>query len=121
MPKIMDVSAKGGGKEIVGTWHVKVGETAAEGIEMFGDQAINSNANANAKITVRGAINRYLKAGKSHEEIQKILDGWKMGAALERVSDPKGAFKALWATMSDEERKEMMQDLKNAAKAAAAG
>jgi len=114
MPKKVEVAAKGSTKEVVATAYVMAGETAMESIELFGDEAVNSNAIANWKITVRGALNRYLKAGKTPEEAVKMVENAKMGISLERVSDPKAALMASWSSMSDEARKELLAELKAA-------
>jgi hypothetical protein len=117
MSKDVDVSAKGfGGKEIVMTGKVKWGETPEESIEMFGGEALDSNAQANAVITVRAIINRNLKAGKTPEEIQVILNEWKLGISTPRAAaDPVAAMMGRWGKMDPEAKKAFMAQLKAAA------
>ena len=117
MPTQMEVTARLGKAEGApsATAYVQTAETAKEAIELFGDEAVVSNANANWRITLQGAIRRYLKAGKTSKEIQELLKSAKMGVTLERVSDPKAALLAKWGTMSEAERQELLAALKKAA------
>ena len=95
---------------------VNYGATAEDSIEMFGAEAVNSNAFANARVTIQAAIRRMHDAGKSDEEIQTAMDTWKMGVAVSggRV-DPIQASLAKFKTMSPEEQEAYLGALREAA------
>lgn len=112
MSKQITVTAKAPKVDKTGEATVTVGETAKESIELFGDEAVNSNALANATVTVQSGVRRMLTAGKSAEEIQDAFSNWKLGVAIVRVADPTAAIMAKWPTMSKEERAEFLSKLK---------
>jgi hypothetical protein len=61
-------------------------------------------------------MRRYKKAGKSQEDIQKLVGNAKMGVAMERVSDPKAAMMAKFQNMTPEEKTAFLAQLKDLAK-----
>jgi|LGOV01.1.fsa_nt_gb hypothetical protein len=84
---------------------VNFGESTKESVEMFGDEAVNSNAFANWKITARSIIVRMLKAGKTEDEIQEVMSNAKMGVQTSTGSiDPIMASLAKFKTMSPDEQ-----------------
>ena len=95
---------------------VQAPETIEEAIQVFGGPNVLSNALANWTVTIQSAVRRYIRAGKSVEEIQGLLTGAKMGAALERVSDPKAAMLNKFAAMSPEEKAAFIKELQQKAK-----
>jgi len=121
MPKVFKVSATDPGKEkgqqvrekSSAEIEVQTGETAKEAIELFGDEAVLSNANANWVVTLQSGIRRMLVAGKSQEEIQKEIGTSKMGVSRAKTGvSAQVAIKKQWANWSDEERKKFIADLK---------
>ena len=121
MPKALKVSATDPGKEkgeqvrkaSSATIEIQTGGTAKEAIEMFGDEAVLSNANANWVVTLQSGVRRMLVAGKSQEEIQKEIGTSKMGVSRARVADPTAAIKSKWKTWTDEERAAFIKELKS--------
>ncbi len=89
-----------------------LGDDCPDAIDKFGDTVVFTNYRASAKITAQSAIRRYLKAGKSPEEIVKLMEAWKPGVAIERISDPVAAFKAKFASKSPEEQAAILEELK---------
>ena len=116
MPEVKEVSAKSPKLKRETAIVVNFGETAEESIQMYGAEAVNSNAWANARVTIQAAIRRMHEAGKSDEEIQEALGDWKMGVAVSggRV-DPIAASLAKFKTMSHEEQSEYLDKLRAAA------
>ena len=97
---------------------VKTGETAAESIKMFGDEAVKSNSDANWIVTLQGNIRSGLRRGETPEQIQARLGSAKMGVAASKAqADPKQAWLAQYAAATPEERKKMKQDLLKQAEA----
>ena len=103
MSKVLQVTAKASGDKDAAsaTVSVNTGADAQESIKLFGDDAVNSNANANWTVTIQAGIRRLLKAGKGEAEVQAAFEGCKMGVALARVSDPTSAILAKWPDMDD--------------------
>ena len=98
------------------TINVQAGATAEESIEMFGTDAVNSNANANWKVTLQSAVRAAIKAGLTPEAAQEKLGGSKMGVSQPRsAADPVAAMMNKWSTMDAETKKAFMAQLKAAA------
>lgn len=91
---------------------VNVGETATESIQMFGDDAVNSNALANWRVTVQGAIRSGLKKGETAAAIQARLADAKMGVSVKGAQvDPVQAYLATFAAATPEKQKQMLAEL----------
>jgi len=89
-----------------------LGDDMPDAIDQFGDNVVFTNFRSSAKITAQSAIRRYLKAGKSQDEITVLMAAWKPGIAIERISDPVAAFKAKFAVMTPKEQAAALEDLK---------
>jgi hypothetical protein len=116
MPKQVEVTAEAklaDGSTKSETIFIAFGETATESIEMFGDEAVNSNACRNGKITVQSGMRKMIKDGKTQEQIQNKYKNWKLGVTMERVTDPVGALMAKWDNYSPEEQADILKQLKS--------
>ncbi len=93
--------------------------TVDEGTEMFGGDAVNSNAVANWVVTLQAAIRRMHIAKKSDEEIMTELAEAKMGVATSggRI-DPIQASLAVFKLMNEEEKQAYLNKLQVAAESA---
>ena len=110
------VPAKDGKPAMSATITVKDGETAAEQIKVFGDEAVKSNASSNWDVTLQAAIRGGLKRGESQEEIQARLGTAKMGVKVSAAKiDLVQAYMAKFATATPEEQKKMIQELQKRA------
>jgi len=95
---------------------VNTGATAKEMIQMFGDEAVKSNSNANWTVTVASAIRSGLKRGETQKQLQERLGGAKMGVATKGVKvDPVQAYLALLDAASPEEQAKMIADVQERA------
>ena len=109
-------NAEKGVKEMSASVNVDYGETAEESIQMFGGDAVNSNAFANWRVTLQSSIRSALKAGLSVDEIQARLAQAKMGTTIAGVKvDPQQAFIAKFKTATPEKQAEMLEMLRTAA------
>jgi len=91
---------------------VDFGETAVESIKLFNDDAVNSNAFANGRVTIQAGIRSMMKAGKSDEEIQAAFSVWKLGVAREKgVADPVASLLGRWDTYSEKEQADILSKL----------
>jgi len=95
---------------------VNYGETLEESVEMFGAEAMNSNAFANWRVTLQAAIRRGHEANKTDEQIQTELEEAKMGIAVTgAVVDPIQASLVKFKTMNQDEQADYLEKLKEAA------
>jgi len=100
------------------TINVDTGATAKECIEIFGDEAVKTNAQANWIVTLQSNIRGGLKRGETQEQMQVRLGTAKMGVASKGVKvDPVQAYLASFESATPEKQKEMLAELqKRAAK-----
>ena len=111
-------NAEKGVKEMSASVAVNYGETTEESVQMFGDEAVNSNAFANWRVTIQSGIRSALKAGMSLEDIQNKFANAKMGVTIGGVKvDPQTAFIAKFKVATPEKQAEMLQMLRAAAQA----
>lgn len=91
---------------------VETGETAAESIKMFGDEAVKSNSDANWIVTVQNNIRSGLRRGETQEQMQARLGDAKMGVAQKGVKvDSLAIWKAEFATATPDRQKQMIAEL----------
>ncbi len=110
------VPAKDDKPELNGSLTVKAPESIEEAIQMYGGDAVLSNAISNWTVTLQGTVRGALRRGETQDGIQTRLGGSKMGVAATKAQiDPKQAFIAQYAAASPEERKKMIADLQAAA------
>lgn len=89
------------------------GDNLEDATAKFGEEVVFSNFKRCAVITAQAGMRRMMEAGKSQEEIQNTYDTWKPGVALVRTVDPVGALMAKFGKMSDEEKANLLQMLKD--------
>ena len=101
-----------GTPEMVGAITVKAPENIKEAEQMFGGDAVVSNAISNWVVTLQGNIRGGLKRGEDAKALQTRLGGAKMGvAAAKAQADPKAAWLAQYQAATPEERKKMKKEL----------
>jgi hypothetical protein len=109
--KQLEVTAKKG--EASATIFVNVPEDLEEGIEMYGEDAILSNALASGKITIQAGMRTALAAGKDSEAIQAQYNDWKLGVHQKGGGfDPIAASLNKFAQMSPEDQAAYLEQLK---------
>ena len=118
MTKAMIVEAKvpenkeKGTKEMVSAITVQTGETLEEMIQMFGADAVKSNAESNWIVTLQAAVRGGLKRGETQEQIQARLGNAKMGVKVTGAKiDPVQAYLAQFAAATPEAQKKMLAEL----------
>ena len=126
MPKDLTATAKVPANKEKGTPElgpvtitVKTGKDLKEMVQMFGEEAIKSNAEANWVVTLQGNIRAGLRRGETPEQIQARLANAKMGVAQKGVKvDPVQAYLAKFQSATPEEQQKMLAELKKRAAAA---
>jgi hypothetical protein len=98
---------------------VNYAENIKEAVEMFGEEAILTNAFANWRVTLQSNIRGALKRGESAEAIATRLATAKMGVAQSGGKvDHIQAYLATFASATPAEQKKMLAELQaRAAKA----
>ena len=109
---------KKGTKALSATVEVNYSDKIEEAVQMFGAEAILTNAFANWRVTLQSNIRSALKRGETQEQIQDRLKDAKMGVAQQGVKvDPVQAYIARFQNATPEEQKKMLAELqKKAAK-----
>jgi hypothetical protein len=116
MSETKEVSAKSPKLDRETVIIVNYGKDVDESVEMFGADAVNSNALANWIVTLQAGIRRAHSAGKTDDEIQELLGNAKMGVAVSGGrADPIQASLAKFKTMNEDERAAFLEKLKTAA------
>lgn len=101
-----------GTEKLTGSITVQYPESVKEAVEMFGEEAILTNAFANWRVTLQGNIRSGLKKGEDIKSIVARLSGAKMGVATAGAKvDPVEAYIAMFQSATPEKRKEMLADL----------
>lgn len=119
MPQKMQVTAQVPANKEKGTpqlgpvtIEVTTGKDLNEDIQMFGAEAIKSNADANWTVTIQSAIRSALKRGEDPATIQARLGSAKMGVAVKGVKiDPVQAYLNKFQSATPEEQKKMLAEL----------
>jgi len=97
---------------------VDYGETIEECVKLYGAEAIMSNAFANWRVTLQANIRGGLKRGEDPAVIATRLKSAKMGVAVTGGKvDAEAAFKAKFLAANPEQRKAMIQQLRDLAQA----
>ena len=106
-------------KAMIASASVKYAENIKEAVEMFGEEAILTNAFANWRVTLQSNIRGALKKGETVKNIAARLVTAKMGVASTGGKiDPIQAYLASFESATSEGQKKMLADLKaRAAKA----
>ena len=95
---------------------VQTGETAAEKIQMFGDEAVSTNSDANWVVTLQSNIRNGLKKGETQAKIQARLSDAKMGVSTKGATvDPTQAYQAQFLAASAEDQVKMIKELQKRA------
>jgi len=116
--KDLNITAKAGKDKDAksATIIVKAPETLAEAQEMYGDEAILTNAMANFVITEQNRVRADIKAGLDQPAIQEKHANDKMGISQPKgTADPTAAFLSKWQSMSEDEKAQVMRKMKGAA------
>ena len=102
--------------EMEATVTVKTAESLDEAKEMFGEEAVLSNMNANWRVTLQSNIRSSLRAGLTPEQIQEKLGSAVLGVAQAGTRvDPQQAFIAKFKSATAEEQAKMLDQLREAA------
>lgn len=103
-------------KEMFASATVDFAENIKEAVEMYGEEAILSNALANWRVTLQSNIRSALRRGESPETISARLATAKMGVAQTGTKlDPVQAYLAMFSSATPEKQQEMLKELRQKA------
>ena len=98
-----------------GTVTFDFGENIEQSASMFGGEVVHSQFKQAAIVALQGVLRRGIQSGKEGADLQAIADNWRPGvktttrkSAQEKISDAFGG-------LSDEEKKELLKQLRQAA------
>lgn len=98
------------------TIEVDTGKDLEEMKQLFGEEAIKSNAEANWAVTLQANIRSGLKRGETQEQIQARLADAKMGVAAKGAKvDPVQAYLAKFQSSTPQEQQKMLEELQKRA------
>jgi len=107
-----------GTKEMAATISVDYADNVKEAVQMFGEEALLSNAFANWRVTLQSNIRSSLKSGMDQAAIQSKLGSAKMGVAQVGAKvDAEQAFINKFKSATPEQQAKMLATLKKAAQA----
>jgi len=120
--KEMSINTKAPKVNKEATITISVPETGEEALQMFGGEAVKSNAIRNWIVTIQAGVRRGLEKGKSEDELKTVFKSAKMGAVTMvggGIVDPLQAALAKSATMTPEELQAFIKQLQSQAAGAA--
>jgi hypothetical protein len=98
---------------------VSTGKDDKEMVQMFGGEAVKTNAEANWAVTLQGNIRSGLRKGETPDQIAARLKDAKMGVAQKGVQvDPVQAYLAKFQGATPDEQQRMLKELQQRAVAA---
>lgn len=98
---------------------INTGKDEKEMAQMFGGEAVKTNAEANWTVTLQGNIRSGLNKGETPDQIADRLKDAKMGVAQKGVQvDPVQAYLAKFQGATPKEQQKMLKDLQTRAAAA---
>jgi hypothetical protein len=99
---------------------VQTGKDNKEMEQLFGGEAVKTNAEANWSVTLQGNIRSGLRKGETPDQIAARLKDAKMGVAQKGIQvDPVQAYLAKFQGATPKEQQNMLADLKKRAAATA--
>lgn len=107
---------KKGTKAMSATVEVNYTDKIEEAVQMFGAEALLTNAFANWRVTLQANIRSGLKRGETPQQIQERLAGAKMGVASKGTQiDLVQAYLAKFQNATGPEQKKMLAELQKRA------
>lgn len=98
------------------TIEVTTGTSAEELVQLFGGDAVKSNAESNWTVTIQSNMRAGMKKGETQEQLQARLGQAKMGVAARGVIvDPVQAYIAKFQSATPEQQKAMLAELQTKA------
>lgn len=92
-------------------------ETLAELVKKFGEQVVETAANAQLIISLQAYMRRLIEAGKGKEEIQKEVDNWSPGVRSVVRQTPFERAASSLDKLTPEERASLLAKLQQLAAA----
>ena len=114
----MEVSAKLGDGSKTAVVDYNFGADLNEATALFTAEVVHSCFVADGKVTIQAGIRRLLNAGKTQAEIEEYFKTYKLGVKATPIAgDPIARMLSKFGTMSPEEQADVLNKLREAAKA----
>ena len=89
------------------------GKTLKESIDLFGEDVVHNNFQAQAVISLQSLLRRGIKGEKNDEEIAKMAMDWKPGMKTVTRKSAQEKIKDAFGGMTDEDRKALLKELRS--------
>ena len=88
-----------------------LGDDLRDAVSKFGEEVVFTNYKRAVTVTAQASIRRMLENNLDEKAIADKMAGWKPGIALDRSVDPVAALKARMSTMSDADKRALLDQL----------
>lgn len=88
------------------------GENLQDAISKFGEDVVFTKFKQAAKIDLQAVLRRGIEAGKTDDEIAKLAEQWKPGLVVRTSKDPIEVIKTKLASLSEEDKRRLIQMLR---------
>lgn len=88
------------------------GENVADAAKNFGEDVVFSQFKQAAIISLQSVMRRAIQGGKTGKDLQEAVSAWKPGMKTITRKSPQEKVQEAFATMSAEDRKELLKQLK---------
>lgn len=106
------VTAKTSKSDRIVSVEFNFGKNLGESVEMFGEDVVHSRYLSAAVIDLQALIRRGINADKTDEEIAGLAAAWKPGVKTVVRKSAQEKIKDAFSAMSEEDRLEMLRQLK---------
>lgn len=88
-----------------------IGNDVRSLVKEFGEEQVGKAAQQHLRVQLQAYMRRLLEAGKTADEIEALCATWTPGMTVAAApKDPKAAFNAAWAAMSEEDRAKVLAE-----------
>jgi len=88
------------------------GENLQDAAQKYGEDTVFKLYRQQAVVRAQAVARTHLTAGKSIDEVQQVLNGWKPDATMSRAKSPVEKLAAKFAKLSPEEKQALLESIK---------
>lgn len=94
--------------------HWNAGESAAEAIELYGDEIVHTHFIRSCNVKLQAGVRAELVAGKDQEQITEEFSDWDPTTVRTVTRDPVSSARTAVSKMTPEQRQEFLASLMEA-------